>query len=311
MNSYAIKLLELEQEPGWPRVGSVITEPNLITQTLKEEIDSNLEEVFEIDDKVTKALILPRHYLNPELSAAYLAAHAASSNQSDVPLSMNEPINPLVVESSVAPAAPEPASLTPAQQRKAELEARRAAVKAEAKALVAKERALAKAARDLARAKAKTVIEAEKQELKDTTKMLLEITKMIKQKSAYGLTHLEISFSTYDDYFEVTDIGIAYREEQTMSKMETIERDFYRYCDVSAADRYLFIQRRITNFDRFLELLADHVGAYIPAGTKVTEGLIVIKPHEPIRDRVLVYLKEEKLKALYETEPEPQTETED
>jgi hypothetical protein len=287
MNSYALKLL-----PDWPKV------------------DPNLEEVFEIDDKLTKALILPGHFLNPELSTTYPAAHAALSNQSDTPLSMNEAINPPAVEASVTPAAPEPASLTPAEQRKAELEARRAAVKAEAKALVAEERALAKAARDLARAKAKAVIEAEKQELKDTTKMLLEITKRIKECSAYNLTSLEISFSAYDSYLEVTDIGISYREGEMMSRMETIETEFYRYCDVPA-DKYLFMQRRITNFDRFLELLADHVGAYIPEGTRVTDGLVVIKPREPVKDRVLVYLKEEKLKALYETETKSQNETED
>lgn len=220
---------------------------------------------------------------------------------------MNEPINPLVVESSVTPAAPEPASLTPAEQRKAELEARRAAVKAEAKALVAEERALAKATRDLARAKAKAVIEAEKQELKDTTKMLLEITKRIKEKSAYGLTSLEISFSAYDDYFEVTDIGFSYREGEMMSRMETVETDFYRYCDVPT-DKYLFMQRGINCYDRFLQLLADHVDLYIPPEVRVTEGLLVIRPREPVKERVLVYLKEQKLQPRYKTESESESE---
>jgi hypothetical protein len=279
MGSYSRQFLE--QEVDWPKVDP--------------QIDKFLS-----TEQITRAFNLPTNLMGSDLHAVYCAAHAASFSQSDAPLSMNEAISPLVVEASVTPTAPE---LTPAEQRRVELEARRAAVKAEAKALAAEERALAKAARDLARAKAKAVVEAQKQELKDTTKMLLEITKMIKQKSAYGLTRLEIAFSTYDDYFEVTDIGIAYREHETMSKMETIERDFYRYCDVSA-DRYLFIQRAITNFDRFLELLADHVDVYIPAGTKVTDGLVVIKPHEPIKERVLVYLKEERLEPIYETQTE-------
>ena len=249
----------------------------------------------------TKAFSLPADLMGSDQYTLYPTFHVAPPNQPDTPLSMNEPINPLVVEASVTPTAPEPASLTPAEQRKAELKARRAAVKAEAEALVAEERALAKAAWDLARAKAKAVIEAEKQELKDTTKMLLEITKRIKQKSAYRLRTLEISFSIYDDYFEVTDIGLSQGDEVMSSRIETVEDNFYRYCD-APADKYLFIQRGITNFERFLQLLADHVGTYIPAGTKVTEGLVVIRPHEPVKERVLVYLKKEELEPLYKTQ---------
>jgi hypothetical protein len=278
MGSYSRQFLE--QKVDWPKVDLQVASPELL-----------------LTEQITKAFSLPANLMGSDQYTLYPAVHAASTF-------MNEPISPLVVESSVTPAAPE---LTPAEQRRAELEARRAAVKAEAKALAAEERALAKAARDLARAKAKAVIEAEKQELKDTTKMLLEITKRIKEKSAYSLTSLEISFSAYDNYFEVTDIGLSYREGEMMSKMETVETDFYRYCD-APADKYLFIQRGINSFEQFLQLLADHVGAYIPAGTKVTDGLVVIKPREPIKERVLVYLKEEKLKALYETESQNETE---
>lgn len=259
-------------------------------------------------EKVTKAFSLPANLVGSDQYTLYCADRAASFSQSDAPLSMNETINPPAVESSVTPAAPEPASLTPAEQRKAELEARRAAVKAEAKALVAEERALAKAARDLARAKAKALIEIQKQQLKDTTKMLLEITKRINSMSAYGLETLEISFCVYDNYSEITDIGCSNRGSEMRSIIDIIEASFPSYWN-HAPNNYLFKQKNISSFDLFLELVANHVDAYIPAGTKTNSGLVVIRPREPIKDRVLVYLKDQELQPLFTAETEEPTAT--
>ena len=226
--------------------------------------------------------------------------HTALSNQSDTPLNMSESINPPVVEATVTPATPEPANLTPAEQRKADLEARRAAVKAEAKALVVEERALAKHTRDVAKAKVKALLEVQKEELKATTKKLLEITTMINRRSCYGLNTLEISFSAYEDYFEVTDIGFSDRHSEMASKIETIEVSFPGYFNY-APGTFLFRQSEIATFDKFLQLVEEHVSVYIPADVKVTDGLLVIKPREPLKERVLVYLKHQKVEPQFLT----------
>ena len=226
--------------------------------------------------------------------------HTALSNQSDTPLNMSESINPPVVEATVTPATPKPANLTPAEQRKADLEARRAAVKAEAKALVVEERALAKHTRDVAKAKVKALLEVQKEELKTTTKKLLEITTMINRRSCYGLNTLEISFSAHEDYFEVTDIGFSDRHSEMASKIETIEISFPGYFNY-APQTFLFKQSEIATFDKFLQLVEEHVSVYIPADVKVTDGLLVIKPREPLKERVLVYLKQQKVEPQFLT----------
>lgn len=313
MATFGLNLLE-QEVPGWPKVGPIIADSvkpsdSINFQTLKvnrpsfPELLSCFPELLSLPRNKTGAATLD---LDSFMTTTWIdnmdftIDHTALSNQSDTPLNMSESTNPPVVEATVTPATPEPANLTPAEQRKADLEARRAAVKAEAKALVVEERALAKHTRDVAKAKVKALLEVQKEELKTTTKKLLEITTMINRRSCYGLNTLEISFSAYKDYFEVTDIGFSDRHSEMASRIETIEINFSGYFNY-APQTFLFKQSGITTFDKFLQLVEEHVSVYIPADVKVTDGLLVIKPREPIKERVLVYLKQQKVEPQFLT----------
>jgi hypothetical protein len=301
----------LEQKVlGWPEVGPIITDsvpvPSesmkfLTPKEVGQELLSSLKTYTTLDSlRISNPEVEELKTARGWIDTVYGAVGRAPSNQSDTPLSMSEPINPPIVEATVTPAPPEPANLTPAEQRKAELEARRAAVKAEAKALVAEERALARHTKQLNRAKVKALIETQKEELKRTSKMLLEIATMMRDRSYYGLKKIEIPFSIYDQYFEVTDIGIEQRGSNPISRAEIVETNFEYYYN-SAPPTFIFKQSGIFTFDLFLQLIEEHVSAYIPADLKVTDGLLVIKPTGPIKERVLVYLKEEKVEPLYTT----------
>ena len=334
MDTFDLNLLE-QEVPGWPKVGPIIADsvpaPSESMEFLTPKAVVGLAELQHYLDSLTttKPEVESVFDFKPASNKPELAITAgtwidnktgieinvrnglagdryftvdltALSNQSDTPLNMSESINPPVVEATVTPATPELANLTPAEQRKADLEARRAAVKAEAKALVAEERALAKHTRDVAKAKVKALLEAQKEELKTSTKKLLEITTMINRRSCYGLTTLEISFSAHEDYFEVTDIGFSDRHSEMASKIETIEISFPGYFSY-APQTFLFKQSGIATFDKFLQLVEEHVAAYIPADVKVTDGLLVIKPREPLKERVLVYLKQQKVEPQFLT----------
>jgi hypothetical protein len=201
-----------------------------------------------------------------------------------------------IAEIAEVPTAEVPTVTTDTTTRKAELAARKAALAAEAKAIVAAERAEAKKARELAKAK----VRAQEEALKETAKMLIELAVYVRRNYSRYLDQLEIEFTTFGDYIEISDIKVI-SESTRQIELETLQS--FSYYNLPTSSRL-----RKAGFTTYLSILTnvieEHICCYLPPNKDV-RGKVLIEPTAAPANRVLVYLQNEPEAAPAFPDPNP------
>jgi hypothetical protein len=204
-----------------------------------------------------------------------------------------------IAEIAEVPTAEVPTVTTDTTTRKAELAAKKAALMAEAKAIVAAERAEAKKARELAKAK----VRAQEEALKETAKMLIELAVYVRRNYSRYLDQLEIEFTTFGDYIEISDIKVI--SESTSARQIELEtlQSFSYYYNLPTSSRLR--KAGFTTYDSILtNVIEEHICCYLPPNQDV-RGKVIIEPTAAPANRVLVYLQNEPEAAPAFPDPNP------